>query len=103
MAGREPVSIGDLVEDLVNRTREESVDPLRRVEAAWAVVAARHGCGDDSRVAGFARGVVSIAVKSPPLCAELAQFRRLRVVADLRGAVGDSVRVKDVRFRLGAW
>lgn len=103
MSRREPVQLGELVEDLVRRTREDSVDPLRRIEAAWSELAARIEGTADTRVAGFSRGVVSIEVKSPPLCAELAQFRRLRVLTDLRSAVGDTVKVKDVRFRLGAW
>ena len=103
MNRREPVHLGEIVEDLVRRTREESVDPLRRIEAAWSELAARMEGAGDTRVAGFSRGVVSVEVKSPPLCAEVAQFRRLRVLADLRAAVGESVRVKDVRFRLGAW
>ena len=101
---REPVPIGEILQEFLARTEREKVQPRHRVESAWRTVWARESSDPDAtRVAQWRRGIAYIEVKSPPLCAELSQFRRRDLEAALRRELGDEVAVKRLQFRLGAW
>ena len=99
---RGPQPIGEILHEFLREKERDAVDPRQRVVRAWSAAIA-----DDpapgTRVTTFRKGIVTIEVKSPPLCAELSQFRRRDLLSRMQRSMGDGVIVKDLRFRLGSW
>ncbi len=65
---------------------------------AWREVAGDQ-LASQTEVRGIRVGVLTIAVGAPPLCQELAAFRRQALTEAM--ASRTSGRVKEIRFRLG--
>ncbi|HGY92034.1 MAG TPA: DUF721 domain-containing protein [Planctomycetes bacterium] len=96
-------SIGDILDSWLAKVERETMGPTQRVAAAWQGVIRENERFKKTRVAAFRSGVAVIEVASPPLCAELAQFQRTRLLERLKEFMeGDPV-VRDLRFRLGAF
>ncbi|MCA9322421.1 MAG: DUF721 domain-containing protein [Planctomycetes bacterium] len=95
--------IGEIVDALLRKTEAEALVPTQRVAAAWKRIVARDHKITRTRLANFRRGVAVVEVVSPPLCAELAQFRRDQLLASLRQELEDNPPVRELRFRLGAF
>ncbi len=99
---RKAVPIGEILDAYLAETERSSVKPLSLVKGAWgSICKTRHIQG--TRVASFKEGKVTIEVKSPPLVAELAQFRRKELLDALQRALVVDAKVSDLRFRLSAW
>lgn len=98
-----PESVGDILDDLLERTARDSVAPMRMLVDAWGRLMKRDATLGSTRIAAYRKGVVVIEVSSPPVCAELAQFRRMEVLERLRRELREEVAVKELRFRLGAF
>ena len=96
------VPIGDILTDLIDAKEREAVRPIQRLQAAWATLQAA-GRLEGTRIAGYRSGAAIIEVKSPPLCAELAQFRRREILGRLREELAGDPPLDELRFRLGAW
>lgn len=73
----------------------------RRLEEAWAEVAGPEVAGH-TRVGGVRRGVLEVLVDNAVLMQELANFRRRRLLEQLRAKM-PNLALKDLRFRAGAW
>jgi predicted nucleic acid-binding Zn ribbon protein len=65
---------------------------------AWRDVAGE-SIASQTEVRSLRLGVLTIAVGSPPLCQELAAFRRIELTDAMHART--SGRVKEIRFRLG--
>lgn len=65
---------------------------------AWRDVAGE-SVASQTEVRALRLGVLTIAVGSPPLCQELAAFRRIELTDAMHART--SGRVKEIRFRLG--
>ena len=98
----DPKRLADILGPLLERQETEQVEPRRRVVAAWRRVAEKLGLRG-TRVAGFRDGIVQIEIESPPLCAELSQFRRSEVERAMDAELGEDNPLKSLRFRLGAF
>ncbi len=99
---RNAVPIGDILDAYLAETERSSVKPLAQVRHGWeSLVQSKKLNG--TRVASFKEGKVTIEVKSPPLLAELAQFRRKELLLTLQSTVSPEVSICDLRFRLSAW
>src|SRR5947209_4707275 len=69
-----------------------------RLEQAWA--AAAGDLARQTRVGSFRRGVLEVEVQSAVLLAELTQFHKRRLLAELRKQL-TGVTLTDLRFRAG--
>ncbi|MFT7618841.1 MAG: hypothetical protein ACI97A_002489 [Planctomycetota bacterium] len=99
---RRAVPIGEILDAYIAETERTSVKPLAVTKRAWESIAkARHIKG--TRIASLKEGKVIIEVKSPPLVAELAQFRRRELLDALQRETRAETQIKDLRFRLSAW
>ena len=99
---RRAVPIGEILDAYLAETERSSVKPLAVTKRAWETLTkARHIKG--TRVASLKEGKVVIEVKSPPLVAELAQFRRRELLDALQRETRTETKIKDLRFRLSAW
>ncbi|MEZ6196340.1 MAG: DUF721 domain-containing protein [Planctomycetota bacterium] len=99
---RDPETLGEIVRGLLDVKRREQVEPRHRIINAWErITASRRISG--TRVGGWKDGTAVIEVDSPPLCAELAQFRRIELLDALREELEGNPALRDVRFRLGAF
>lgn len=99
---RNAVPIGEILDAYIAETERSSVKPLAQVRHGWeSLVQAKKLNG--TRVASFKEGKVTIEVKSPPLLAELAQFRSKELLLALQTLVGGEARVSNLRFKLSAW
>ena len=99
---RNAVLLGDVIRGVMRDAEMERQAPLDRVRQAWETVT-EGMVARDSRVASLYRGTATIEVKSPPLCAELAQFRARRLLERVRLELKDEPVIKRLRFKLGAW
>lgn len=98
----DPKILSEILGELLERQESEHVGPRRRVEAAWVAVARKLKLRG-TRVAGYREGVAQIEIESPPLCAELSQFRRREVERAMEAELGEDNPIKSLRFRLGAF
>lgn len=96
------VPIGDILAEFLHAKEREAVRPIQRLEAAWKELQ-KTGRLDGTRVAAYRSGAAVIEVKSPPLCAELAQFRRREILARLQNELAGDPPLDELKFRLGAW
>ncbi|MCB9833505.1 MAG: DUF721 domain-containing protein [Planctomycetes bacterium] len=96
------VPIGEVLARILGAKERESVRPMQRLQAAWARLQTR-GRLEGTRVSAYAAKAVVIEVRSPPLCAELAQFRRRELLSSLRAELGGDPPLDEIKFRLGAW
>jgi predicted nucleic acid-binding Zn ribbon protein len=94
--------IGDIIGKFIRQTEEQAVKPMQLVRNAWEAVCKEKRIYG-TRVVTFQEGKVAIEVKSPPLCAELAQFRRRELLEEMQRRLVSEPQVKELRFRLGAW
>ena len=94
--------IGDVIDAFIRETEREAVGPTQRVKEAWNQLTTQKKI-KNTRVSFFKEGNASIEVKSPPLCAELSQFRRRELLESMQRLLNDDPVVKELRFRLGAW
>ena len=99
---RGPEALGPIVRAYLDDKRRTQVEPRLRVLHAWERVAEAQGLRG-TRVGAWREGVAVIEVASPPLCAELVQFRRLELLDAMREELDTSPPLKDIRFRLGAF
>ena len=96
----DPRPIGEPLRDFLRHS-----STVKRSRAAqewstlWNEVAGPEVAGH-TRVRGLRHGVLTIAVDSPPLCHELASFRRETLLAAMNGKV-ESKALKDLYFRHG--
>ena len=97
-----PRPVGDILGGLMGRRglggRRKQVEELAR---AWVEVAG-DDIADQTRVRGVHRGTLTIEVASPPLCHELASFRRDELLIALKERLGNTD-IQDIHFRLGAF
>lgn len=99
---RRAVPIGEILDAYLAETEQSSVRPLARVREAWGAIVRDkriHG----TRVAAFQDGRAIIEVKSPPLVAELSQFRRKELLDAVQRFLTTDPKVRELRFRLSAW
>jgi hypothetical protein len=96
----DPRPIGEPLRDFMRRSPE-----VKRSKAAleWTTVW-NDVAGDEvaahTRVRGLRHGVLTIAVDSPPLCHELASFRREALLSAMNDRI-ESKPLKDLYFRHG--
>ncbi len=99
---RQAVPIGEILDTFLSEAHRDSVRPMERLRASWArITEKKHIQG--TRVTQIRQGRVTIEVKSPPLVAELAQFRRRELLDDLQRDLSGEPKVRTLLFRLGAW
>ncbi len=96
-------SIGDILDAWLAKVERETMGPTQRVAAAWQGVIRENERFAKTRVAAFRSGVAVIEVASPPLCAELAQFQRSRLLERMQEFMEGEPVLRDLRFRLGAF
>ncbi len=98
----DPQALSEILDTFLSQQESEHVAPKRRVERAWAAVC-EHLDIRGTRIAGYRAGEVQIEVASPPLCAELSQFRRQELERALAAKLGSTNPIKSLRFRLGVF
>jgi hypothetical protein len=101
MSGSDPRPLADQLREFLRRS------PVMRGSRAalawggsWEQVAPPEAAGH-TQVRGLRHGVLTIAVDSPPLCHELASFRRASLLAAMNARAGGRPPLKDIRFRHG--
>lgn len=99
---RDAQRVGDILRGYLAHKETTAVVPRQRIEEAWTRLCRREGFGR-TRIAGLRGKDVIIEVESPPLCAELAQFRSRELLQQMQRELGDHVRIDSLRFRLGAF
>jgi Dna[CI] antecedent DciA-like protein len=99
---RGPESLGPILRAFLDDKRRLQVEPRLRVVRAWDDLAEAQGLRG-TRVAAWRESIAIIEVASPPLCAELVQFRRPELLDAMREALDAQPPLKDIRFRLGAF
>ena len=97
-----PETLGEIVRTVLEDKRRSQVEPRWRVMRAWETVAEARAIAG-TRVATWREGIALIEVASPPLCAELIQFRRPELLDAMRAELDTNPPLKDIRFRLGAF
>lgn len=98
----DPQALGEILDSFLSKKESEVVAPRQRVEKAWLKICEGLNI-QGTRVAGFRTGEVQIEVASPPLCAELSQFRRAELEHQLATELGSTNPVKSLRFKLGVF
>jgi predicted nucleic acid-binding Zn ribbon protein len=96
----DPRALGDSLRDFL---RNAPAVRNSRANLKWSEIwndVAGPDIAGHTRVRGLRHGVLTIAVDSPPLCHELASFRRESLLAAMNGRV-DSKVLKDLYFRHG--
>lgn len=97
-----PRAVGDILGGLMGQRglggKRRVQEELRR---AW-IDAAGDEIAGQTRVRGVRRGTLTIEVSSPPLCHELASFRRDDLLIALKERLGNTD-IQDIHFRLGAF
>ena len=99
---RQAVSIGEILDSFLSEAHRDSVRPMERLRASWERITEKKRIRG-TRVVQVKQGRVTIEVKSPPLVAELAQFRRRELLNDLQRDLAGDPNIKTLQFRLGAW
>jgi predicted nucleic acid-binding Zn ribbon protein len=97
----DPRPIGEPLRDFLKRA--PAVKHSRATlewNALWSEVAGPAVSGH-SRVRSIRHGVLTIAVDSPPLCHELASFRRETLLAAMNERIGGKAPLRDLYFRHG--
>jgi predicted nucleic acid-binding Zn ribbon protein len=96
----EPRPIGESLREFIKRSPE-----VRRSKATlamstlWTEIAGQDVAAH-TQVRGARLGVLTIVVDSPPLCHELAAFRRVDLLARMNERLGTK-QLKDLYFRHG--
>jgi len=97
--GDGPEPIGDLVKKIVKGGARRGARTREEVEAKWSEVVGPE-IAARSRVTGYERRVLRIAVESSALLAELAGFYKEGILESLQSGERP-LPVVDVRFELG--
>lgn len=97
-----PEALGPILREFLEDKRRTQVEPRWRVQRAWETIAEQQSIAG-TRLATWREGIALIEVASPPLCAELIQFRRTELLAAMRAELDTQPPLKDIRFRLGAF
>ncbi len=96
-----PEPLGEILSRLFTARGWGRRQGQRRLEEAWAEVAgpeaARH-----TRVAALRRGVLEVLVDNAVLLQELANFRKRRLLQQLRDRL-PAAALRELRFRTGVW
>jgi predicted nucleic acid-binding Zn ribbon protein len=96
----DPRPIGDQLRDFLKRSPAvKQSRTAQQLSALWTEVAGP-AVAAHTHVRGARLGVLTIAVDSPPLCHELAAFRRGDLLARLNERLGNKP-LKDLYFRHG--
>jgi predicted nucleic acid-binding Zn ribbon protein len=96
----DPRSIGDQLREFLRRSPAvKQSRTARELGQLWAEVAGAEVAAH-THVRGARLGVLTIAVDSPPLCHELASFRRADLLARMNARLGTKP-LKDIHFRHG--
>jgi len=96
----DPRPIGDQLREFLKRSPALKQSRLaRELGELWAEVAGP-AVAAHTHVRGARLGVLTIAVDSPPLCHELASFRRAELLGRMNARLGTKP-LKDIHFRHG--
>ena len=98
---RGPIPLNEILDSVLDRAGRRNQGDFEVVRTAWDDLCAHEGI-EQTRAVKYDRGTLAVEVVSPPLCAELAQFRGPALLASLRERVGDRPHVRRLAFRLGA-
>src|SRR5262245_25461767 len=96
-----PVPIGDPLRAFMrNAPAVKQSRAAQKWTVVWNEVAPPEAAGH-TRVRGVRHGVLTIAVDSPPLCHDLASFRREKLLAAMNERIDSRTALKDIHFRHG--